>query len=322
MKVLVSGGAGYIGSHTVALLKLKGHHVVVLDSLEKGHRGAIPPDVPFYEGEVSDVDLLRKIMTEHMLEGVIHFAGYTEVGESVEKPGKYFQNNFVAAKALVDCCVEFNVPRFVFSSTAAVYGIPEEIPISEEVAKKPINPYGQSKLAFEYLLESYANAHSISCVALRYFNAAGAGLEVGEDHDPETHLIPIILQVALGKRSHLKIFGEDYDTPDGTCVRDYIHVLDLAEAHVLALEKIEGGFHALNLGNGVGYSVRQIIEVAREVTEREIKTEPADRRPGDPDILVADPTKAKDLLGWNPTRSLEEIITSAWEWHSSHPDGY
>ncbi|MFX1514117.1 MAG: UDP-glucose 4-epimerase GalE [Promethearchaeota archaeon] len=320
--ILVSGGAGYIGSHTVHMMKEKGYEVEVIDSLEKGHQAALPSDVPCHIGRIGDDRFVEEIMQRSQFDGVLHFSGYIEVGESVLKPAKFIQNNLQEAITFLDVCKQNGIKKFIFSSSAAVYGIPKRVPIKETFPKDPINTYGVSKLAFEYVLESYAKAYNMTCVALRYFNAAGAAFGIGEDHNPETHLIPIVLQAALGQRPEMRIYGTDYETPDGTCIRDYIHIEDLAQAHILALEKSDIGFDAYNLGNGQGYSVKEIIETARDVTAKEIIAVPSSRRPGDPDRLIADPTKAMQKLNWKPKRSLVEIILSAWKWHSNNPNGF
>lgn len=330
MTILVTGGAGYIGSHTVAELVAVGEKVVVVDHLQTGHRAAVLSefDVPFYEMDIRETDDLVEVLKKHQVDTVIHFAANSLVGESVENPLKYYENNVAATAKLLQAMIQANVLRIVFSSTAAVYGSPERIPIVETDRKVPENPYGETKLAIERMFHWAANAHGLSAVSLRYFNAAGAhpSLPIGEDHRPESHLIPIILQVALGKRTSIQVFGDDYETPDGTCIRDYIHVMDLASAHRLAVEFLRGtgkGVHALNLGNGNGFSVREVIEIARQVTGREIPEEIAPRRAGDPPQLVADSSLARSILGWSPTRhNLAEIVRDAWKFHETHPEGY
>ncbi len=326
MAVLVCGGAGYIGSHTVAELLEKGEDVVVLDNLEKGHKKAILGG-RFYEGDLRDSALLDRIFTENKIDSVIDFAAYSLVGESVEEPLKYFENNVSSTINLLDSMKRHNIKYIVFSSTAATYGEPENIPILEEDNTYPTNPYGESKLAVEKILKWCDRAYGIKYTILRYFNAAGAHIsgKIGEDHTPETHLIPLILQVALGKREKIMIFGDDYKTEDGTCIRDYIHVTDLSSAHVLALHRLRKGEESrtYNLGNGKGFSVKEVVETVRDVTGCDIKAEVAERRAGDPAILIASSEKARMELGWVPKYdSLETIIKTAWEWHRTHPDGY
>ncbi|GAX88460.1 UDP-glucose 4-epimerase GalE [Effusibacillus lacus] len=326
MSVLVTGGAGYIGSHTVAELLASGEDVIVLDNLQKGHSGAVLADT-FYQGDIRDPQLLDQIFTRHDIDAVVHFAADSLVGESVQDPLKYYDNNVVAAQRLLSKMKEHNVKRIVFSSTAATYGEPKRIPIRETDPTEPTNPYGETKLAIEKMLKWCEQAYGTKSVSLRYFNAAGAHPDgrIGEDHDPETHLIPIILQVALGQREHVSIFGDDYPTEDGTCIRDYIHVMDLANAHWLALKRLretnESGIY--NLGNGTGFSVKQVIETARRITGHPIPAQMGPRRAGDPAVLVASSGKAKSELGWKPKYdSLEQIIESAWNWHRNHPAGY
>lgn len=328
MNVLVTGGAGYIGSHVVLELIKCGYRVTVLDNLSRGHRevaGVL--DARFVWGDIADRELVGDIIKSDRIEAVLHFAAHSLVGESMASPELYYENNVVRALALLDTVREAGVPYFVFSSTAAVYGEPSEIPIREENPLIPTNTYGATKLAFEGALRWYSQAHGLRYVSLRYFNAAGAAAEgiLGEDHRPETHLIPLVLQTALGERPDITIFGTDYPTPDGTCIRDYIHVTDLAAAHVLALEALKKGHPggAFNLGNGQGFSVREVIEAARRVTGREIPVKEGPRRPGDPAVLVASSDKARHELGWNPELyDLETIIGTAWEWHRRHPEGY
>ena len=327
MAILVCGGAGYIGSHAVHQLIQKGEGVVIVDNLSHGHRAALNPNAKFYEGDIRDSGVLDKIFTENKIEAVIHFAAYIEAGESVEKPLKYFNNNVYGTQILLEAMVKHEVKKIVFSSSAAVYGEPKKIPIEENDEKLPINPYGETKLMMEKIMQWVNRANGIDYVALRYFNAAGAleGGAIGEDHHPETHLIPLILQVPLGKRDHITIFGEDYDTPDGTCLRDYIHVIDLADAHVLALEYLRKGGQsaAFNLGNGQGFSVKEMIEAAKKVTGKDIKVVVGERRAGDPAKLIASSDKARKILGWSPKyRNIEEIISTAWSWHCNHPKGY
>lgn len=330
MTVLVTGGAGYIGSHTVAQLVEKGESVVVIDNLQTGHRQAVLNEfqVPFYQLDIRDTDALVDVLKRHDVDTVVHFAANSLVGESVENPLKYYENNVSATAHLLRGMVQADVLRIVFSSTAAVYGLPERIPIVETDRKEPENPYGETKLAIERMFRWAHDAYGLAAVSLRYFNAAGAHptLPIGEDHRPESHLIPIILQVALGKRDAISVFGDDYDTPDGTCIRDYIHVMDLASAHRLAVEWLrtnESRVQAFNLGNGNGFSVREVIDVARQVTGASIAKKQAPRRAGDPPQLVADASLAKEVLGFAPVHTaLSEIVTDAWRFHQNHPNGY
>ncbi|MBR1396233.1 MAG: UDP-glucose 4-epimerase GalE [Selenomonadaceae bacterium] len=327
MAILVCGGAGYIGPHTVHQLIEKGEDVIIVDNLQHGHRGALNPKAKFYEGDIRDYEVLDKIFTENKIEAVIHFCAYIEAGESVQKPLKYFNNNVYGMQVLLESMVKHKVDKIVFSSTAAVYGEPQKIPIEETDQTKPINPYGETKLMMEKIMHWVSRADGINYVSLRYFNAAGAidDGSIGEDHHPETHLIPLILQVPLGKRDHITIFGDDYDTPDGTCIRDYIHVLDLADAHVLAVEYLRKGgkSDAFNLGSGKGFSVKEMIEAAKKVTGKDIKVEMGARRPGDPARLIASSDKARKVLGWNPKYTdVEVVIKTAWNWHQKHPNGY
>ena len=324
MKVLVTGGAGYIGSVTVEVLQSRGHEPIVLDDLSTGHRDAVPEGVPFIHGSVADPDLVAYAVKDLGAEAALHFAAFSLVGESMELPMKYFGNNTAGTLALLANLTRFGVGRFVLSSTAAVYGTPDAVPIPESAALRPESVYGESKLLIERALGWLARTSDFGFAALRYFNAAGASAERGEDHRPESHLIPLTLQVAAGKREHIAVFGNDYPTEDGTAVRDYVHVLDLAEAHVLALEALQPGDERVyNLGNGRGYSVREVIDVCRRVTGAEIPEVEAPRRAGDPPVLVADSSKARAELGWAPSReSLEEMVESAWAWHQAHPDGY
>ncbi|MDQ7094824.1 UDP-glucose 4-epimerase GalE [Desulfosporosinus sp. PR] len=326
MAILVTGGAGYIGSHTVVEFLSKGEEVVVLDNLQKGHRDAVRAG-KFYEGDIRDARLLDQVFSEQNIEAVIHFAADSLVGESVQDPLKYYDNNVVTAQRLLAGMVKYGVKSIVFSSTAATYGEPESIPIQEQDRKEPTNPYGETKLAIETMLKWCDQAYGVKYVALRYFNAAGAHSDgqIGEDHRPESHLIPIILQVALGQRERLAVFGDDYPTPDGTCVRDYIHVTDLANAHWLALQKLRrtGESAVYNLGNGEGFSVRQVVEKAREVTGHPIPLEIVPRRAGDPAVLIASSEKAQRELAWKPQfNSLGQIIQTAWNWQRNHPKGY
>jgi UDP-glucose 4-epimerase len=325
MAVLVTGGAGYIGSVLVDDLHGRGEDVVVLDNLVYGHRAAVDDAVPFYEGSIGDMPLVAKIIAAHEIDAAMHFSAYTYVGESVEQPAKYFENNFVETLHLLDALRENGVKHFIFSSTCATYGVPQRIPIDESHPQWPINPYGWSKLMVERALDAYDAAYGMKYVALRYFNAAGASEKYGEDHDPETHLIPLVLKAALGKIEKVSIFGDDYDTPDGTAVRDYIHISDLSSAHLLALDHLRAGNDSqfINLGNGNGYSVKEVIETARRVTGREIPAETGPRRAGDPPQLVGDSQKAREVLGWKPQfAELEKIVESAWRWHEAHPNGY
>jgi len=330
--VLVTGGAGFIGSVTVELLRRQnerggGVGVVVLDNLSRGHRAAVHADVPFYEGDVGDRALVRSILREHDIESCVHFAAYAYVGESVSEPAKYFDNNVGQGVSLLTELIEGGVRRFVFSSTCATYGIPEHVPISEETPQRPTSPYGWTKFILERVLESYAVAYGLSFVALRYFNAAGASDTRGEHHEPENHLIPNVLSAARGELPFVTIHGTDYPTPDGTAVRDYVHVEDLASAHALALAYLRsapaGRPEFINLGNGRGFSVLEVIEAARRVTGLPIETTLGPRRAGDPPTLIASAEKAQQLLGWRPDfTDLDEIIATAWRWHLAHPRGY
>lgn len=327
MAILVLGGAGYIGSHTALELVKAGNEVVIADNLVTGYRKAIPEGAKFYEGDLRDFDFLNKLFQQEKIDAVIHFAAYSLVGESVTNPLKYYDNNLYGTKVLLEAMVKNNVGKIVFSSTAATYGEPENIPILESDRTCPTNPYGETKLAMEKMFKWTAEAHGLRYVSLRYFNACGADESgtIGEAHNPESHLIPLILQVPNGKRETISIYGTDYDTPDGTCIRDYIHVTDLAQAHILAVQYLNNGGESdiFNLGNGVGYSVREVIETARKVTGHSIPATETSRRAGDPARLVASSEKAKSVLGWKPVHdSLEEIIASAWNWHKNHPNGY
>lgn len=325
MRILVTGGAGYIGSHTVKRLLARGHDVTVFDNLGMGHRPAVPAD-RLVVGDLRDIDMLDQLMVVRRTEAVIHFAASAFVGESVTNPAKYYQNNLLYSLQLLDRVRRLGVPRFVFSSTCATYGVPTAVPITEFEKQLPINPYGNTKLAFEKMLFDYAAAYPLGVAALRYFNASGATPDgtLGEDHTPETHLIPLVLQVALGKRSHIEIFGTDYPTPDGTCIRDYIHVDDLADAHVLAVEKLEPGrAMAYNVGVGKGFSVREVIRTVEQVTGKTIAVKEGPRRPGDPPELVAAADKIRTELGWEPKYTdLRSIVETAWNWHRANPDGY
>ena len=328
MKVLVLGGAGYIGSHTVYELINKNHKVVIIDNLETGYKQAIHKEAKFYEGDLRDKTFLNEVFKkENDIDGIIHFAANSLVGESMENPLKYYDNNLIGTKVLLEAMIENNITKIVFSSTAATYGEPENIPILESDKTEPTNTYGETKLAMEKMFKWVSKAHNLNYVSLRYFNACGAYKDgtIGEAHNPETHLIPIILQVANGTREQINIFGDDYNTKDGTCIRDYIHVSDLADAHILAMEYLlKGGENnTFNLGNGVGFTVKEVIETAKKVTGKDIKAVISERRVGDPAVLVASSQKAKEVLKWNPTRnSLEEIIKSAWKWHSLNPNGF
>jgi UDP-glucose 4-epimerase len=325
MHILVTGGAGYIGSHTVKLLLARGHDVWVYDSLVFGHRGAVPAE-RLIVADLVDAAALDHAFVAHRIEAVVHFAAFAYVGESVTNPAKYWHNNFVNSYSLIDACRRHDVQRFVFSSTCATYGVPERVPITEDEKQLPINPYGNAKLAVERVLADFAHAYGLGYAALRYFNAAGAALDgsIGEDHQPETHLIPLVLQVALGQRSHIEVYGNDYPTPDGTCIRDYIHVDDLADAHLRALERIEPGQGmCLNLGTGNGHSNREVIETARKVTGKPIAVKDGPRRPGDPPELVAAAERARSVLDWKPRYpDLHSIVETAWNWHRTHPKGY
>jgi UDP-glucose 4-epimerase len=324
LRILVTGGAGYIGAATGRVLLDEGHEVVALDSLSNGHRAAVPEGVRLVVGDVGDPVLLDRLFAEHKFDAVMHFAALAEVGESMKAPARYFRNNTVGTLTLLEACATHNVLRFVFSSTCAIFGEPESSPIVETLPKHPVNPYGESKLQTERMLEWFQRIHGLRYAALRYFNACGAWKEQGEHHDPESHLIPNILQVALGKRDAISIFGTDYPTPDGTCVRDYVHVYDLATAHVLSLRALDAqpALH-YNLGIGRGFSVREVIEAARRVTGRPIPAKAAPRRPGDPPFLVANSERVQRELGWKPRfATLDSIMQSAWDWHVAHPEGY
>jgi UDP-glucose 4-epimerase len=327
MTVLVLGGAGYIGSHTVDQLVNGGYDVAVVDNLITGHTEAVNPAARLYVGDVRDKEFMRTVFTKENVEGVVHFAAFSVVPESMQDPLKYFDNNTAGMIHLLEVMNEFDVKNIVFSSTAATYGEPKQIPIKETDPQIPTNPYGESKLAMEKIMHWSDLAYGIKFVALRYFNVAGAKPDgsIGEDHNPETHLIPIILQVAEGKRDKLQIFGDDYPTPDGTNVRDYVHVLDLADAHILALKYLAAGndSNAFNLGSATGFSNLQILDAARKATGKEIPAEMAPRRPGDPSTLIASSDKAREILGWKPNYDdVEKIIGTAWTWHETHPDGY
>ncbi len=319
MRVLVTGGAGYIGSHGARALARRGHDVAIYDNLSTGHR-ELAQGFELVEGHVGDAATLGRALRG--ADAVMHFAAHSLVGESVQHPRKYFENNVRDGLVLLNTCLEAGVHRFIFSSTSSVYGAPREVPIVEDAPKAPVNPYGMSKLAFEYAMQSYDPAYGLRFMSLRYFNAAGCheSGEIGELHNPETHLIPAALQSATGARAELQIFGDDYDTPDGTCVRDYIHVEDLAEAHVLALEHLAGGGASaiLNLGTGKGHTVKEVVTTIERVIGRELKKRIVGRRPGDPPALFADPSRAEKLLGWKATRSLQDMVASAWKFHQLH----
>ncbi len=327
MAILVCGGAGYIGSHAVHQLIAKGEEVVIVDNLQTGHRSAVHQRATFYEGDIRDAALLDRIFTEQNVEAVIHFAANSLVGESMEKPLLYFNNNVYGMQVLLEAMVRHDVDKIVFSSTAAVYGEPKRVPIREDDGTNPTNAYGETKLMMEKMMKWVRRANGVRYVSLRYFNAAGALPDgsIGEDHRTETHLIPLILQVPLGKRAAITIYGDDYPTPDGTCLRDYIHVVDLADAHMCALDYLRRGGESdiFNLGSGSGFSVREMIAAAERATGREIAAKIGARRPGDPAQLVASSEKARTVLGWNPQfTDVAEIIGTAWHWHASHPHGY
>ncbi|HUP27421.1 MAG TPA: UDP-glucose 4-epimerase GalE [Chloroflexia bacterium] len=323
--VLVTGGAGYIGSVATEMLLNAGSKVVVYDNLVKGHEGAVDPRATFVEGDISDAALLEETFRKYNIDAVMHFAAYSLVPESMQDAAKYFRNNVSNSVTLVEAMVSAEVKMIVFSSSAATYGMPDEVPIRERDKTEPINPYGETKLMFEHMLRWFDTVHGIRFVSLRYFNAAGASEKYGEVHDPESHLIPLVLQVALGQRPMIQIAGEDYPTPDGSAVRDYIHVEDLADAHILALNWLaEGGESRIfNLGNGLGFSVKQVIDTAREVTGHEIPAQVGPRRPGDPPSLVASSEEISKALGWKPKYpDIKDIIRTAWDWHRRHPMGY
>lgn len=326
MNILVVGGAGYIGSHTARLLRANNHSVVIYDNLSKGHIEAVS-GFPFVEGDIFNKPLLVEALQKYNIDSVVHFAAFIQVGESVDDPQKYYHNNVVGTLSLLDAMLAAGVKRLVFSSTAAVFGEPELVPITENAAKVQTNPYGRTKWIMEQAMSDYSKAYDFRFVALRYFNACGAdpGGEIGEDHDPESHLIPLVLFAASGKRDSIKIFGTDYPTPDGTCIRDYIHVNDLALAHMQALEYLQRGNQstAYNLGIGNGFSVKEIIDTAERVTGLKIKRDYVARRAGDPAVLIADSAKIRAELGWEPQyTNVEDIIRTAWAWHTNHPDGY
>ncbi|MEG8980358.1 UDP-glucose 4-epimerase GalE [Priestia megaterium] len=327
MSILVLGGAGYIGSHAVYQLIEQQFDVVVIDNLQKGHKQAIHPKATFYEGDIRNKAFLRQVFDQEEIEGVMHFAADSLVGESVSVPLQYYSNNLYGTQILLEVMTEYDVKHIVFSSTAATYGEQAQVPITEDLPTNPTSPYGETKLAMEKMMKWCSNAYELNYVSLRYFNVAGAREDgtIGEDHSPETHLIPVVLEVPLGKRKFITIFGDDYDTNDGTCIRDYIHVQDLIEAHILALHYLQNGGDStvVNLGNNQGFSVKEIITAAREVTGHPIPEVIGERRNGDPSKLVASSAKAKEILGWAPTRtSVYQMIKDAWKWHQNHPHGY
>ena len=327
MRILVLGGAGYIGSHTVYELVDAGYEVIVIDNLLTGFKEAVHPQAKFYEGDIRDKIFLDNILSKEKIDGVIHFAASSQVGESMKNPLKYYNNNLCGTEVLLEIMVEHGIDKIVFSSTAATYGEPESIPILETARTLPTNCYGETKLSMEKMFKWISKAHNLRYVSLRYFNACGAhpNGKIGEAHNPETHLIPLVLQVPNGKREYISVFGNDYDTKDGTCVRDYIHVNDLAQAHILAMEYLSKGGESniFNLGNGVGFTVKEVIETARKVTNHTIPIREEERRAGDPSVLIASSEKARKVLGWKPQYAdLETIISTAWKWHVNHPDGY
>jgi len=325
MNVLVCGGAGYIGSNMIPLLLEAGHRPIVLDNLSRGHKSAVK-NAELIKADLADYSSLVKILENRKIQAVMHFAALIEVGESVKSPLRYYRNNVSNTQNLLSAMESASVEKFIFSSSAAVYGIPEKVPITEDAPKKPVNPYGRTKLDVEQMCRFQADTGKLRYASLRYFNAAGAGnnAALGEDHRPESHLIPLIIQAAMGKRADVKIFGTDYPTPDGTCIRDYIHIEDLCRAHLLALAKLETDtVLTYNLGNGRGYSVKEVIETVRKISKKTFKVTPAGRRPGDPAVLICDSTKATEQLGWKPEYpALEDIVDTAWRWHSKYPDGY
>ncbi len=323
MKVLVTGGAGYVGSTATAELIRAGHDVVVFDNLSQGHRAAVHPKAAFVEGDLANIGEVEQVFAQHKPEAVMHFAARSLVGESMQKPFLYLGENITNALNLLQVTADRSVKRFIFSSTANLFDNPEKIPIDETAKIIPGSPYGESKFIIERMLYWLERTHGLHSACLRYFNAAGGTPERGEDHDPETHLIPIVLQVALGQREHVTVFGSDYATPDGTCVRDYIHVVDLAQAHILALEALDSGSRVYNLGNGLGFSVKEVIDAARAISGHPIPVEMGERRPGDVATLVAGSDKIRRELGWTPRYAdLKMIVQSAWDWHRAHPDGY
>ena len=327
MSYIVLGGAGYIGSHAVNKLIENNYHVIVVDNLQSGHEEAINSKAKFYKGDIRDKNFLSNVFKKENIDGVFHFAANSIVGESMKEPLMYFNNNVYGMQILLEVMNEHNVNKIVFSSTAATYGEPKQVPITEDMETYPTNTYGETKLVMEKMMKWCDKAYGMKYVALRYFNVAGAEDDgsIGEDHNPETHLIPIVLQTALGKRDHITIFGDDYDTEDGTCVRDYVHVVDLVEAHILAMKYLTHGgeSNTFNLGSSQGFSVKEIVETARKVTDKDIKAIIGERRAGDPSKLIASSDKARKLLGWNPIRTnIENIIKDAWLWHDTHKNGY
>ena len=327
MNILVVGGAGYIGSHCVRQLVAVGHRPVVLDNLVFGHRSAVSTEIAFYDADLGDSEIVGQILRDESIELVMHFAAFAYVGESVTEPRKYYDNNFVATLRLLETMLDNGVKKFVFSSTCATYGEPQSLPIVESLPQEPINPYGQTKLDVENCLKAFAHAYGLSFAAFRYFNAAGAAEDgtLGEDHQPETHLIPLVIDAATGRRDHIKIFGTDYDTPDGTCLRDYVHVDDLSRAHIAAFEKLEtpGASHFYNLGTGCPNSVREIIDAVEAVTGLKVPVIEDDRRAGDPPALYADSCKAQNELGWEiKFTDVKDIIETAWRWHQAKPGGF
>lgn len=326
MRIFVSGGAGYVGSHCVRRLVAAGEQVTVFDNLSSGHRQAVHPDAKFIQGDLADAPRLRQIITPGTFDAVMHFAAFLNVGESVQKPILYYRNNVANTLNLLEAMEAAGVRRMVFSSTCAVYGVPERLPITEDLPKNPISPYGSSKLTMEWLLRDSAIAWGLGSVCLRYFNASGAAADgsIGQDYSPPVHLIPIVLQAPLGQRENVKVFGTDYPTPDGSCIRDYIHVDDLAEAHFLAVQGIRAGVaEAFNVGTGHGHSVLEVLESARRITGHPIPAIPAERRPGDPPALFADPSAIRQRFGWSARYTdLDSVVRSAWQWHSRRPRGY
>ena len=327
MNVLVVGGAGYIGSHCVRQLIAAGHRPVVLDNLAYGHRKAVAQEIPFYAANLGDTPTVLNILRQEKIELVMHFAAFCYVGESVTAPVKYYENNVVATLHLLDAMLQAGVKKFVFSSTCATFGVPERLPMTEDLPQAPINPYGQTKLDVENMLKALSTAHGLSFAAFRYFNAAGAAEDgtIGEDHNPETHLIPLAIQVATGKRANLQVFGTDYPTPDGTCLRDYVHVDDLSRAHIAVFDKLAtpGARFFYNLGTGKPFSVREIIQAVEKITGKKVPVIESPRRAGDPPALFAASSKAKKELGWTPKfMDAESVIATAWKWHQSHPNGY
>ncbi|MBC1443295.1 UDP-glucose 4-epimerase GalE [Listeria seeligeri] len=327
MSIIVLGGAGYIGSHAVAELVNRGYNVVVVDNLKTGHKEAIHEKAKFYQGDIRDKDFLSSVFEREIVDGVIHFAASSLVGESMEEPLQYLNNNVYGTQILLEVMEQFGVKNIVFSSSAATYGEPERVPITESMPTNPESTYGDTKLIMEKMMKWCDKAYGMKYVALRYFNVAGAKSDgiIGEDHQPESHLVPIILQVALGQREKLAIYGDDYNTPDGTCIRDYVHVEDLIDAHIRSLEYLENGGESniFNLGSSKGFSVQEILEAARSVTGKTIPAEVVARRAGDPGTLIAASDKARDVLGWEPTYTdIKDIIATAWKWHESHPNGY